>query len=316
MSPYFQRIKPSIRTRNVRFRSSGSNKCRAGRLALPRCFNAAYFNGKEKDYESGFHYYGTRYYWSEVLTGWLSVDPMMDKYPGISPYNYCMWNPVNLVDPEGMDTIFSFALNSNDKEQNRKNKSILQWMRNLGDNPNLFLISMHGNPSTMEYVNNNNGRTPDDVIQMDAKKLANIIKSGWNLYTNNSSNNQQTLFILYSCETGNGDDCLGQNLSKELPLSIVFAPVGSLFTYEEGQKIDNAEAINIGTRQKPIIKKGAHREWGIFMNGKLVMTFSHPAPQAWINKCGGINNVIKMVNNIYKSNKALNKIIHHENKKN
>lgn len=27
------------------------------------------FNGKEKDYESGFHYYGARYYWSEVLTG-------------------------------------------------------------------------------------------------------------------------------------------------------------------------------------------------------------------------------------------------------
>jgi hypothetical protein len=29
------------------------------------------FNGKEKDYESGFHYYGARYYWSEVLTGRL-----------------------------------------------------------------------------------------------------------------------------------------------------------------------------------------------------------------------------------------------------
>ena len=34
------------------------------------------FNGKEKDYESGFHYYGARYYWSGVLTGWLSVDPI------------------------------------------------------------------------------------------------------------------------------------------------------------------------------------------------------------------------------------------------
>jgi len=63
------------------------------------------FNGKEKDYESGYHYYGARYYWSELLTGWLSVDPMMDKYPDISPYNYCAWNPVNVVDPNGMDTI-------------------------------------------------------------------------------------------------------------------------------------------------------------------------------------------------------------------
>ena len=61
------------------------------------------FNGKEKDYESGFHYYGARYYWSEVLTGWLSVDPMADKYPSISPYAYCAWNPVIAIDPDGND---------------------------------------------------------------------------------------------------------------------------------------------------------------------------------------------------------------------
>ena len=36
---------------------------------------------------------------------WLSVDPMLDKYPNISPYNYCMWNPVKLIDSDGMDTI-------------------------------------------------------------------------------------------------------------------------------------------------------------------------------------------------------------------
>ena len=71
--------------------------------ALPRCSNVAYSNGKEKDYESGFHYYGARYYWGELMTGWLSVDPMMDKYPNVSPYAYCVWNPVKLVDPDGMD---------------------------------------------------------------------------------------------------------------------------------------------------------------------------------------------------------------------
>ena len=69
------------------------------------------FNGKEKDYESGFHYYGARYYWSELLTGWLSVDPMMDKYPGISPYAYCAWNPIKLIDPDGRE-IDDYKLNT------------------------------------------------------------------------------------------------------------------------------------------------------------------------------------------------------------
>ena len=64
-------------------------------------YNPFRFNGKEKDHESGLHYYGARYYWSEALTGWLSVDPMTDKYPNISSYAYCAWNPVKLVDPDG-----------------------------------------------------------------------------------------------------------------------------------------------------------------------------------------------------------------------
>lgn len=59
------------------------------------------FTGKERDEETGYGYFGARYYWSELLTGWLSVDPMMDKYPNISPYAYCIWNPVKLTDPNG-----------------------------------------------------------------------------------------------------------------------------------------------------------------------------------------------------------------------
>ena len=71
--------------------------------------------------ETGFSYFGARYYDSDILTGWLSVDPMADKYPNLSPYAYCGWtrptgadehrliefnianNPVRLVDPNGRE---------------------------------------------------------------------------------------------------------------------------------------------------------------------------------------------------------------------
>ena len=36
-----------------------------------------------------------------ALATWLSPDPLMDKYPHISPYAYCGWNPVNRIDPDG-----------------------------------------------------------------------------------------------------------------------------------------------------------------------------------------------------------------------
>ena len=57
--------------------------------------------GKEKDPETGYSYFGARYLEHELMTMWLSVDPMADKYPSISPYAYCAWNPVRLVDPKG-----------------------------------------------------------------------------------------------------------------------------------------------------------------------------------------------------------------------
>ena len=62
------------------------------------------FIGKERDSETGFSYFGARYYDSDLMTAWLSVDPMADKYPNISPYAYCGWNPVRLVDPDGEAT--------------------------------------------------------------------------------------------------------------------------------------------------------------------------------------------------------------------
>ena len=61
------------------------------------------FTGKELDEETGYGYFGARYMDHELMTMWLSVDPMADKYPSISPYAYCVWNPVKLVDPDGRD---------------------------------------------------------------------------------------------------------------------------------------------------------------------------------------------------------------------
>ena len=82
------------------------------------------FNGKEKDYESGFHYYGSRYYNSE-LSMWLSTDPMSDKYPSLSPYNYCADNPVKFIDPNGREIDLS-NLSEGEKNIYLKNIEILR----------------------------------------------------------------------------------------------------------------------------------------------------------------------------------------------
>ena len=75
------------------------------------------FTGKERDEETGYGYFGARYMDYELMTMWLSVDPMADKYPGISPYAYCVWNPVKLVDPNGMEIDLSAIYDNNGKSR-------------------------------------------------------------------------------------------------------------------------------------------------------------------------------------------------------
>ena len=68
------------------------------------------FSAKEKDLETGLSYFGSRYYSSD-LSIWLSVDPMSDKYPSLSPYAYCANNPIKLVDPNGEEIGNYYDLN-------------------------------------------------------------------------------------------------------------------------------------------------------------------------------------------------------------
>ena len=66
-------------------------------------WNSRYtFSGKERDGETGYSYFGARYYNSDISI-WLSVDPLSDKYPHQSNYVYCSNNPIRIIDPNGED---------------------------------------------------------------------------------------------------------------------------------------------------------------------------------------------------------------------
>ena len=62
------------------------------------------FTGKERDEETGYGYFGARYMDYSMMTSFISVDRYASKYPFISPYAYCAWNPIKLIDPTG-DTL-------------------------------------------------------------------------------------------------------------------------------------------------------------------------------------------------------------------
>ncbi len=84
------------------------------------------FNAKELDEETGMYYYEARYYKPPVFT---SRDPLFEKYFWHSPYTYCGNNPVNKVDPTGMD---EYEFDKNGKKVNiidNKNADIVRIVK-------------------------------------------------------------------------------------------------------------------------------------------------------------------------------------------
>ncbi len=90
------------------------------------------FTGKEKDSETGYYAFGARYYDCDLSGIFLSVDPMSDKYPEISPYHYCHWNPVLKRDFDGRDddNYIIYETGQIYKEETSDNTNTYTYIRN------------------------------------------------------------------------------------------------------------------------------------------------------------------------------------------
>jgi len=82
------------------------------------------FTGKERDNETGYDYFGARYFNSRTAV-WLSTDPLFEKHIQFTPYNYVLGNPMIMIDPDGRQ------IRLPDNEKSRENQ--LNMIRMLFD---------------------------------------------------------------------------------------------------------------------------------------------------------------------------------------
>jgi RHS repeat-associated protein len=89
------------------------------------------FSAKERDTETGYSYFGARYYDADISV-WLSVDPMGGKYPYQSGYCYVGWRPIMVIDPNGED---EWEVSSNGR---------VTWIRE-SETHILYVVDSNGN---------------------------------------------------------------------------------------------------------------------------------------------------------------------------
>ncbi|MDR1199209.1 MAG: hypothetical protein LBK94_09420 [Prevotellaceae bacterium] len=68
------------------------------------------FSGKEKQVVGGVNFldFSNRMY-DDFICRWTTQDPLQEKFYSWSSYNYCMGNPVKLIDPDGQQPFFFFG---------------------------------------------------------------------------------------------------------------------------------------------------------------------------------------------------------------
>ncbi|MEI6697293.1 MAG: TIGR02594 family protein [Bacteroidota bacterium] len=144
-------------------------------------YNTPYkFSGKEKDEETGYSYFGARYLNTDFSI-WLSVDPMSDDYPHQSPFMYCSGNPINKVDPDGMND--GWVEDNGDKTHN------VYWDPKVSSKAEAVGKTYHGETTLAMGKNenamygDNKGNWHDMVTLAEFKVSADKMKSNSNTAT-------------------------------------------------------------------------------------------------------------------------------------
>lgn len=120
------------------------------------------FTGKERDDQTSYDYFGARYYDSRIGR-WGGVEPLLDKYPGLTSYCYSLNNPIAFFDGNGLD-VYIFG---NDAS------AVTNFMQYETPNLNLSIDKNTGKLS-IEKVGNNLSKAEETIFEASTNSDINV----------------------------------------------------------------------------------------------------------------------------------------------
>ena len=166
------------------------------------------FSGKELDVMHGLNLYDSQARWYDPCIPILPTpDPMAEKYYSISPYVYCGDNPMNRIDPTGMDWVYRIVDGVTESYYDRDVKSQEDVNKKYGDKSGVTHMSdgttltsydKDGNvKSQYTFTNDSKENKYGTVTDMNGNKLDNTqitYGSNYTIFgTSDNSVNGETL---------------------------------------------------------------------------------------------------------------------------
>ena len=245
------------------------------------------FTGKERDEETGYGYFGARYMDHELLTSFISVDRYADKYPFISPYAYCVWNPVRLTDPSGDSVYLKGTVEARKwglREMQKRTENLHLKMDESG------LVSYEGEPVTgqekkmVEILNSdkyivNLKIQKNSFIAYDPNGKKIITSEGGGSFMGNRLNDDNSkafgMQVLNAVDSRAVDSQSGTNIWHEIMESFVGCRI-SLDDRKKSCGYDDKEEMNIVYPQ-------AHAEANEYFCGHVLKFTWNGRTVKWLN---------------------------------
>ncbi|SDG36584.1 RHS repeat domain-containing protein [Epilithonimonas hungarica] len=243
-------------------------------------YNTPYlYNSKELDDETGYYYYGARYYNPRVSL-WLNVDPLASYDPmmngehyidgehnggvynsgNINPYIYTYQNPIRYIDPNGKQVdIYWFNA--------KKDKSLIQSAKKTINFPeNTIQLDAHSNNND-GIAYKVNGETVDWIDNAEKfDKYMTLNSKEWK-----TSSPTAQVVIVYSCrialEKDNSTTSILQDISKGSKDKIFIGATN----YVWGGDGKNATYGKDSENKKDTTNPGV---WKVIKNGVVITEFN------------------------------------------
>jgi RHS repeat-associated protein len=162
------------------------------------------FTGKERDAESGYDYFGARYY-APPLFYWTTVDPLAEKYYHISPYAWCGNNPIVFVDLDGREILgesnrdkrvyvrYKNKVNTKMHKHARRVKNLTKILQKCGNNNDALLQELHKEEQLLAAYQ----QIKYELNEMEKSKIVFIIKTAkeWGSITLNTETKEVNINI-------------------------------------------------------------------------------------------------------------------------